>query len=511
LPRRVRTENPNRRAALCFALALVAAACTNGDSKEPAASSKKPALSTAAPTIASPPTTVDCFPSPLLTADDLPTDPVDAALRVSQTVYSCVDSVVVTTSDDQSLAAASVMAIEQGAVLLVTAPDRQPTIDEELDRLQASNVVYVTNHPEQVPADVEIVRADSVRSPTEIIRSVGAQAARTATKPPTWLVTNAHLLAGLAATPAIVAGGGSVLLADDPPAAERLEQFAVVGDFDPSQRWALVAPHTAAPLPGGGTLVFPGHRIIAFYGSPVTFRLGLLGEQGAQATIDRLAPVVADYQVEGGDPAVAGFELIATVADSKPGDDGDYSNELTVEELRPWIDVAAANGAFVIIDLQPGRTDFLTQAMRYEEFLRLPFVGLALDPEWRLEPDEVHLRQIGSVDAIEVNAVIDWMSELVRDHHLPQKILVLHQFNLDMIENREQIRTPPELAVVVHVDGQGPLGSKYGTWNQILEAPRGPDQVLWWGWKNFIDEDFPTATAGQVNAVDPLPVVVTFQ
>jgi hypothetical protein len=45
----------------------------------------------------------------------------------------------------------------------------------------------------------------------------------------------------------------------------------------------------------------------------------------------------------------------------------------------------------------------------------------------------------------------------------------------------------------------------------MLAAPTLPEQQLWWGWKNFIDEDFPTATPGQVNAVEPLPVVVTYQ
>ena len=41
---------------------------------------------------------------------------------------------------------------------------------------------------------------------------------------------------------------------------------------------------------------------------------------------------------------------------------------------------------YVVLDLQPGYTDFLAQAQRYEEFLAQPHVGLALDPEWRLAP-----------------------------------------------------------------------------------------------------------------------------
>ena len=75
----------------------------------------------------------------------------------------------------------------------------------------------------------------------------------------------------------------------------------------------------------------------------------------------------------------------------------------------PDVQAAAAAGQYVVLDLQPGRTDFLTQARRYESLLTEPNVGLALDPEWRLAPDQVPLRQIGGVDASEVEH-LDWGS-----------------------------------------------------------------------------------------------------
>ena len=69
-------------------------------------------------------------------------------------------------------------------------------------------------------------------------------------------------------------------------------------------------------------------------------------------------------------------------------------------------------GMYVMLDLQPGRTDFLTQAQRYEELLAEPHVGLALDPEWRLGPNQRHMAQIGSVGVDEVNAVAAWLAGL---------------------------------------------------------------------------------------------------
>jgi len=116
-----------------------------------------------------------------------------------------------------------------------------------------------------------------------------------------------------------------------------------------------------------------------------------------------------------------------------------------------------------------------------------------------------------TVDADEINDVVDYLVGLVHEEVLPQKILVLHQFQRSMLPDRELVQTPPELAVVVHVDGQGSLGSKYGTYDDMLSQAIGVDQTLWWGWKNFYDEDEPVATPAQVNRVDPLPVLVTFQ
>jgi hypothetical protein len=250
--------------------------------------------------------------------------------------------------------------------------------------------------------------------------------------------------------------------------------------------------------------------LVALYGNPTTAALGVLGEQSAEESVQRVAEIAQGYGADGV-AVLPAFEIIATVASASAGADNDYSEEMSLDTLRPWIEVARENDIYVILDLQPGRTDFLTQARMYEEFLRMPHVGLALDSEWRLEPNQVHLRQIGSVDAAEVNTVIDWLAALVRERNLPQKYLLLHQFRLDMITNRDQVRTPPELAVVIQMDGQGPLPTKYDTWN-ALTAGTG-DAGFTWGWKNFYDEDTPRggATAEEVLDLDPVPGYVSFQ
>jgi hypothetical protein len=274
--------------------------------------------------------------------------------------------------------------------------------------------------------------------------------------------------------------------------------------------WKLETAATGTQLPGGGQLLFPGRMLIALYGHPGTDALGVLGEQGIEASVQRARDHAAAYEELVETPVVPAFEIIATVASSAAGQDGNYSAEAEPAVLRPWVEAAGEAGIYVVLDLQPGRTDFVTQAERYRSLLELPHVGLALDPEWRLEPDQVHLRQVGSVGIDEVNRVVAWLADLTRDAALPQKLLVLHQFKLAMLPGRERLDTSrDELALMVHADGQGAQGDKQATW-RVLRQDAQPE--ISWGWKNFYDEDLPMLTPEQTVAeVDPVPALVSYQ
>jgi hypothetical protein len=274
--------------------------------------------------------------------------------------------------------------------------------------------------------------------------------------------------------------------------------------------WKVETAAGGAQLPGGGQVLFPGRLLVALYGHPGTAAMGVLGEQDVASSIGRARAHAAPFDALVEDPVVPAFEIIATVASSSPGGDGDYSAEAEVEVLRPWVEAAGEAGLYVILDLQPGRTDFLTQAQRYATLLELPHVGLALDPEWRLAPDGMHLTQIGFVGVDEVNRVAGWLADLTRERALPQKLLVLHQFQLRMIDGRERLDTSrEELAVMIHADGQGSQGDKQATWRALHQTP--PPGVFW-GWKNFYDEDAPMLTPEQtISGVSPRPDLISYQ
>lgn len=71
----------------------------------------------------------------------------------------------------------------------------------------------------------------------------------------------------------------------------------------------------------------------------------------------------------------------------------------------------------------------------------------------------------------EVNSVISWLAGLTARYHLPQKVLVLHQFRLSMIGDERRLDTRhDDLAIVIHMDGQGTPSVKRQAWEAVVRA-----------------------------------------
>lgn len=265
------------------------------------------------------------------------------------------------------------------------------------------------------------------------------------------------------------------------------------------------APPPPLQLPRGGTTIFPQSRVVAHYGTAYSAALGVLGEgtpDEAALAIERSAAAFAtpDRAVQ---PAM---ELIVTVADRTPGADGSYSHRIDPGPVREYLAAARRQRQLLVLDVQPGRSDFLTEVRAWEELLVEPDVGLALDPEWRMPPGEVPGGSIGTVDAAEVNAVVDWLVGLVRSRGLPQKLLLLHGFTGSMITNLPAVATPPELAVVQHLDGFGTPGQKLEKYTGLQRPDR-----FHMGFKLFLDEDTPLLTPAETLALVPPPEFISYQ
>lgn len=251
-------------------------------------------------------------------------------------------------------------------------------------------------------------------------------------------------------------------------------------------------------------------RFVALYGTPGAPVLGTLGShQNPTDAINTAKKLAAEYQPFSEEQVQPTLEIITTIASASPTENGDYSREIDAASLQPWVEAARQADVYVVLDLQPGRSNFLAQAKQYESLLREPHVGLALDPEWRLYGDEKPMAQIGSVSAAEVNQTGTWLADIVKQYSLPQKLFLLHQFRMDMLADRAQINTSrPELTAVIQMDGQGAQNVKQDTWRVLTTDP--PAGIRF-GWKNFYQKDPVVLSPQETMAVTPKPWYVSYQ
>ena len=259
-------------------------------------------------------------------------------------------------------------------------------------------------------------------------------------------------------------------------------------------------------LPGGGYRIFGDHRfLVAYYGTAETDAMGVLGATDPDTMQRRLVRAARPFR-EHGEHIQPVYELIVSVADRSPGPDHDYSHDIPRDLVQRYVAAAHRHGALLLLDIQTGRSPFPEIAKHWTWALKKPWVGLAIDPEWRMGPHEVPASVIGSVRAAEVNRTSLWLSRLVEHEGLPQKLFVIHQFRLSMLPDIRKIVHRPGLAMVQHTDGFGTQGQKLATYHAIAR-PRQFRQ----GFKLFYKVDIHRFTAHQVRRIKPAVSFVSFQ
>jgi len=305
-------------------------------------------------------------------------------------------------------------------------------------------------------------------------------------------------LAVLAAV--VVAGAVAVTQLTGSDAAEQPR-----GGAEAERAQATPTPEPPPELPRGGRRILPDFRVVAYYGAPQDPQLGALGI-GTPAQAARKLERQAKGYARKSRPVLPAMELIAVVAAAHPGDDGLYNLRQPDSVIRRYLKAARKAKALLILDIQPGRSDFFTETKRLRKWLKEPDVGLALDPEWRMAEGEIPGDVIGRVSAREVNATTAWLDQVVERHNLPQKLLLIHQFTDDMIPEAE-LKARNGLAYVLNVDGFGTQSLKAAKYKEFT----GQATQFRHGFKLFYSEDTTTMTPAEVMRLRPRPDVVVYE
>ena len=249
--------------------------------------------------------------------------------------------------------------------------------------------------------------------------------------------------------------------------------------------------------------------ILAFYGHPNSKNMGILGRYSIAELDAKLTGLAAEYQAEsGGRNVLRAFYIIyGTVWPA--GEIGIIGDELLIR----YIEYGLQNDILVFIDHQIGRYDPVASLRRMLPWLKYTNVHLALDPEWRTTKP---MREIGHVTAEEINRAQQVMEDYIIANDIPgERLLVIHQFNWQMIKNREKVRSDFQRVRLVHcADGFGSPHLKRSSYAYNAQAENMPIK----GFKLFYNfgipgagYDSPLLTPKEVYGLKPRPYIIMYQ
>jgi hypothetical protein len=280
-----------------------------------------------------------------------------------------------------------------------------------------------------------------------------------------------------------------------------------VEDEDPRTRPSdtLVAGATDAT---GGPLA--KRRMVSFYGHPLSNQMGILGEFGDLEAMGVELQKQADAytQIDPDRPAIPTIELIASVAQPVPGPDGLYLTRTSPDLIEEYATFAEENDFELLLDVQIGYSTIAEEIEVLRPFLERPYVHLAIDPEYDMDPGEVPGRQFGTSTGEEIMEASRTLSQIVEEEGLPPKVLVIHQFRYDMILNKEVIEPVKNVETVVHADGFGAPADKIEKYDLLVRQ----EPIQYGGFKLFYTQDVPLLTPQQVlDELEPNPAVISYQ
>ena len=303
--------------------------------------------------------------------------------------------------------------------------------------------------------------------------------------------------------------GSSVGSASSPPAASNPPSLAATPMPAPSPQHRTTNP-AQATLPRGGRDVFPRYRLVGYAGVTGASTLGRLGtgplDQRVAEIEGRAKPYAAGREIL---PVV---EVIASVVQGSPGRDGKYRVRLTDAQIAKYHKAARKHRAVMLLNLQPGRSESITETKAFQKWLKEPDVGVALDPEWAMDRGQRPGGVYGHTTGAELDEVARYLSGLVKQYNLPEKVMVYHEVARSVVRKESDLKDHDGVVAIKSVDGLGHPGPKKNTYRVVNKTT---PKFVHAGFKLFFTEDRRHGgrlmTPNEVLGLKPPPEYVMFE
>ena len=297
---------------------------------------------------------------------------------------------------------------------------------------------------------------------------------------------------------------------DDPPASEQ-ESDVTPEDSGTTPETETESPPVSsgdADISAIGDGLFPENRVLLYYGFPENPNMGILGEYPPDELFAKLQEQGEEYKAADPDrPLKLGLELIASVAQGSPQEDNSWVADTDGHWLDMYTEFTAKNDMVLFLDVQMGYRTPYEDYIGLERWLVEPHVHLGIDPEFHMHGDEIPGQHLGGVDASDIAIAQQYLIDLAAKHKLPRKSLIVHQFELSMIENKDQLVPMDGVDLIIDMDGWGPPHLKQETYSVVITQ----QEIEYNGVKLFYRQDEPLMSAEDVLALSPVPDLVIYQ
>ena len=297
---------------------------------------------------------------------------------------------------------------------------------------------------------------------------------------------------------------------------------------------APISTPTASPSPrfdpdAGAAL--PQNRVVAFYAVPGAAVTGPAHEL-TEAMLARLKQQAAVYQqLDPAHPVLAGIDLVVSVPDRRPGPAGTYSHHVDAATIDRYVEFCRTNNLLLYLDLNFGWSDPLAELNSFRQYLKLPFVHVAVDPEWMFpRHNGVPGINLSNVRAADLNPLISAVAQMPEEYKVPRKMFMIHQYRPDgddladpynpgtaIIADKRNLINDSRVDVVIHVDSvggwPGDIEVKTGQYTKwVGQGMQRFQNFRYGGFKIFyqLESKNKLMTAEQVMALQPAPMVITY-
>jgi hypothetical protein len=264
--------------------------------------------------------------------------------------------------------------------------------------------------------------------------------------------------------------------------------------------------------PNAGAIL-PFNRIIAYYGNLYSTKMGVLGQYPEEEVLRKLQSEVDKWNIaDPQTPAIPALHYIVVVAQGAPGESGKYRLRMPSTEIDKVLAMAEKINAIVFLDIQVGFSNVETEIPLLEKYLKMPNVHLGIDPEFSMKTGIRPGKVVGTLDAADINFASNYLAKLVKENKLTPKVLVIHRYTQKMVTNYKEIKTLPEVQIVMNMDGWGGQAKKINTYQQFIYK----EPVQFTGFKLFYKNDVlepgtVLMTPETLLKLNPRPIYIQYQ